>query len=190
MSGGLEAERLAILVHEVRSPVAALAAVAETAAEPSGDAAVRRELVRLALAACRAIERLVLDASAASVRLERLDASSLVRDVVAAHGVRGSSVAGQVDDDLVVDGDPVRLRQALDNVIANALGHGGGAEVSVRAESDEGTVCIAVSDAGHRGGSRRLAGRLVGSRRGGHLRHRAAGCGASTRDHRLELVAP
>jgi signal transduction histidine kinase len=148
MSGGLETERLAILVHEVRSPVAALAAVAETAAEPSGDAAVRRELVRLALAACRAIERLVLDASAASVRLERLDASSLVRDVVAAHGVRGSSVAGQVDDDLVVDGDPVRLRQALDNVIANALGHGGGAEVSVRAESDEGTVGIAVTDAG------------------------------------------
>jgi signal transduction histidine kinase len=145
MNSALDAERLAILVHEVRSPVAALAALAETAVE-SPD--VRRELVRLALAACRAIERLVLDASVASVRLERVDVSSLVRDAVAAHGVRGADVAGQVDDHLVADGDAVRLRQALDNLIANALSHGGGAGIAVKAEAAGEVVRIAVTDAG------------------------------------------
>lgn len=148
MSAAPDAERLAILVHEVRSPVAALAALAETAAESPDDALVRRELVRLGLAACRAIERLVLDASMASVRLERVDVSSLVRDVVAAHRVRGADLAGNVDDGLVVSGDAVRLRQALDNLIANALGHGGGAGVAVRAEAAGEVVRIAVTDAG------------------------------------------
>ncbi len=97
-------------MHEVRSPVAALAAVAETAADSPDDSA-RHDLVRLALAACRAIERLVMDVSVASVRLERLDVSELVRDAVVAQLVRGAVIEAHVDDDLVVDGDAVRLRQ-------------------------------------------------------------------------------
>jgi hypothetical protein len=60
-------DRIAVLVHEVRSPVAALVAVSKALAD-AGDAPTRRELVRLALGACAAIERIVTDIAVASVR--------------------------------------------------------------------------------------------------------------------------
>jgi signal transduction histidine kinase len=148
MTAGIDGERMSVLVHEVRSPVAALAAVAEAAAESPGDGVDLPQLVRLALAACRAIERVVFDVSVASVRLERLDVSGLIRDAVATHVVRGADVAGHVDDGMVVDGDAVRLRQAIDNLLANALSHGGDAPVAVRATEAGGVVRIAISDAG------------------------------------------
>jgi signal transduction histidine kinase len=148
MTTRLDNARLAVLVHEIRSPVAALSAVAETVVEPDTDASTRRELARLSVAACRAIERLVLDVAVASVRLEPLDVAVLVRDAVAAHVVRGADVVLEEENSaLVVEGDPVRLRQALDNLIANALVHGG-AGVTVRVAGSDGAVRIAVSDAG------------------------------------------
>jgi signal transduction histidine kinase len=147
MSGGLDDDRLAVLIHEVRSPVAALAAVAEAAAHSRADSA-RHDLVRLALAACRAIERLVVDVSVASVRLVRLDVGDVVRDAVAAQLVRGAVVEVHVDDDLVVDGDAVRLRQAIDNVIENAIHHGDDAGVVVHAAEAGEAIRIAVSDSG------------------------------------------
>jgi signal transduction histidine kinase len=147
VTAGLDNDHLAVLVHEVRSPVAALAAVAETAADSGGESDEIPTLVRLALAASRAIERIVLDVAVASVRLEPVDMGALVRDAVAAHRVRGAEVAVVVDDGLIVDGDPVRLRQVIDNLIANALVHGG-SEVTVRAARREGAVHVVVSDTG------------------------------------------
>lgn len=148
-SSGLDDERLAVLVHEVRSPVAALAAVAETFGEsPVGDPA-RHELVRLTVAACRAIERVVMDVAVASVRTVRLDVGALVRESVASHVVRGGDVIAHASEvPLMVEGDAVRLRQALDNLIANALAYGGSASVVVRATRTDDVVQVAVSDAG------------------------------------------
>lgn len=149
MTSPLDDNRLALLVHEVRSPVAALAAVAETAADSS-----RQEpdalpvLVRLALAACQAIDRLVMDAAIASVRSQPVDISVLIRDAVAAHQVRQADVVAEAEDELVVEGDPVRLRQVVDNLIANALAYGDGSDVTVRAWRTEGAVQLAVSDSG------------------------------------------
>lgn len=149
MTAGLDNDRLAVLVHEVRSPVAALAAVAETAADsPRGESDALPVLVRLALAACHAIERIVMDVAIESVRLEPVDVSTLVCDAVAAHRVRGADVAAVVEEGLAVDGDPVRLRQIVDNVIANALVHGGSSEVTVRATRSESGVDVVVSDSG------------------------------------------
>lgn len=149
MTAGLDNERLAVLVHEVRSPVAALAAVAETAADASGgEPDALPTLVRLALAACRAIERIVMDVAIASVRLEPMDVSTLVRDTVAAHTVRGADVAVSAGEGLLVAGDRVRLRQVVDNLIVNALVHGGSSEVTVHASRSEGAVHVVVSDAG------------------------------------------
>ena len=150
-ASGLDGGRLAVLVHEVRSPVAALSAVAEAARESAWDDAnaTGSGLVRLALAACRAIERLLVDAAVASVRLERLDLGSLVRDAVAAHAVGGGDVVAEEGErDLVVDGDPVRLRQVLDNLIVNALAYGDATRVTVRASRSGETVRVTVSDAG------------------------------------------
>jgi two-component system sensor histidine kinase BaeS len=147
VTAGLDNDHLAVLVHEVRSPVAALAAVAETAADSGGESDEIPTLVRLALAASRAIERIVLDVAVASVRLEPVDMGALVRDAVAAHRVRGAEVAVVVDEELGVDGDPVRLRQVIDNLIANALVHGG-LEVTVRAARRESAIHVVVSDTG------------------------------------------
>jgi signal transduction histidine kinase len=149
MTACLDGARLAILVHEVRSPVAALSAVAETMQEPSADNGMRGELVRLAVAACRGIERIVLDVAVASVRVAPLEVGALVRDAVAAYVVRGANVTAHVaDGPLVVDGDQVRLRQVVDNLVANALVHGAGADVTIRVNRTAEAVEIAVSDTG------------------------------------------
>jgi len=150
MSSGLDRERLAVLVHEVRSPVAALSAVAEAAAGAPADGLPRHELARLALAASRAIERIVMDIAVTSVRREPLDAAALAHDAVVAFSARGASVVGEGGGHpLLVDADPVRLRQALDNLIANALTHAGsGGAVTVRVTATRDDVEIAISDAG------------------------------------------
>ncbi len=150
MSDGLDHARLAVLVHEVRSPVAALSAIAETVGAQLADHSARSELVRLALAACQGIERIVLDAAVASVRPEVVDLAALARESVGSFAIRAAPVGAEVDDDpLLVSGDPVRLRQALDNLIANALAHGGPAEpVTVRATKVEDAVVVVVTDRG------------------------------------------
>ena len=125
MTTSLDSERLALLVHEVRSPVAALSAIAETLAEGRLDGEARRSLIRLVTLACRGIERIVADAAVASIRLESIDPVGLVRDVVAAARLRGADVELTTEPDSpLVDADPPRLRQALDNLIGNALLHG------------------------------------------------------------------
>ncbi len=146
---GLDSERLAVLVHEVRSPVAALAAIAGTLAEGRLDAEGRRSLVELATVACRGIERIVTDASVASVRLQVVDPVELVRGVVAAATVRGAAVDLEVRGRVPhIRADPGRLRQALDNLVGNALVHGGsGAPVSVGVHADT-MVRIEVFDHG------------------------------------------
>lgn len=140
-------DRVAILVHEVRSPVAALAAVAEALPEID-DVASRRELVRLALGACSAIERIVTDIAVASVQPTSVDVAALVGDVVAARAVSGVAVVSDVDAELpTIQGDPVRLRQALDNLVSNGLLHGSGKVVVAATRSPRG-VSITIADEG------------------------------------------
>jgi signal transduction histidine kinase len=149
MTGELDRERLAVLVHEVRSPVAALSAIAETIVESGVDAAVRAELVRLVVGACQGIERIVADVAVVSIRFENVDPRALVVDAVAAARLRGASVQASVADDLpVLEGDPARLRQALDNLIANAVTHGAPSDVVVVGSATDSAVRIAVSDGG------------------------------------------
>lgn len=149
MSSGLDADRIAVLVHEVRSPVAALSAIAETLADGDVEHDGRQTLIRLVVTACRGIERIVTDVAVASIRFERIDPASLVEDVVAAARFRGAAVDLSLPAEMpTVRGDPSRLGQALDNLITNALVHGtSGEPVSVSATTDT-MVRIAVSDTG------------------------------------------
>ena len=150
MTPNLDAERIAILVHEVRSPVAALSAIAEALSDGDTDVDRRRELVRLVTLACRGVERVVMDVAVASIRAEPIDPERLVRDVVAGAVVRGGRVELAVIGELpMIDADASRLRQVLDNLIANALVHGpADGLVSVRAEAAVDAVLISVTDRG------------------------------------------
>jgi signal transduction histidine kinase len=149
MTAELDSERLAVLVHEVRSPVAALSAIAETVADAGLALSARRELVRLAISACCAVERIVADVAVASIRFEAVVPASLVRDAVAAAVLRGARVEANVAADLVpIQGDPQRLRQALDNLIANAVSHSGSLGAVVVGASAGESLRITVSDAG------------------------------------------
>jgi two-component system, OmpR family, sensor kinase len=149
MSSNLDTDRLAVLVHEVRSPVAALSAIAGTLAEGELDSEALRELVRLSTLACRAIERIVADAAVTSIRRETIDPVALANDVVTAARVRGVPIAFAAPKEVpAVDADPARLRQALDNLITNAVVHGGaGVEISVALRVDD-ALRIDVSDSG------------------------------------------
>ena len=149
MTTSLDADRLAVLVHEVRSPVAALSAIAETLAEGRLEGDARRSLVKLVTLACHGIERIVTDASVASIHLEPVDVVGLVRDVVAAARLRGAVVELRVGQSIpLVQADPSRLGQALDNLIVNALVHGGADEPVVVVVAADTMVRVAVSDTG------------------------------------------
>ena len=150
MSSADGTQRLAVLVHEVRSPVAALSAIAEAFTDGSLEGHARLELARLAISACRGIERIVLDAATASVRVQPVDVGALVRQVAAAASLVGTRVEPSVAADLPrITADPLRLRQALDNLVANALTHAGSdGKVSVSATSNGTYVLLTVSDSG------------------------------------------
>ena len=143
----MRADRFAVLAHEVRSPVAALAAIAD--AYPAADEARRRRLLQLARAAVVSIERLLGDATAEPLRLERLDAGALARDAAETAALGGALVVAETEDGLVVDADGNRLRQALDNLIGNAIGHSpAGGTVAVMAQREGNSIVIAVADEG------------------------------------------
>jgi two-component system sensor histidine kinase BaeS len=144
-------ERLALLVHEVRSPTAALAAIAAALADDVLEDDAMAELIGLALAACRGIERIVNDATPGSVRFEDVDVVALAHAAVAGAELGGGRVRATLQPrPLHVRGDPVRIRQALDSLIVNALVHApAGADVVVGANALRGNVLIFVQDSGH-----------------------------------------
>jgi signal transduction histidine kinase len=131
-------ERLRVVAHELRSPVAALEALAHAARTTDPDRLPR--LVELAVAAARDIERLLADPELLSLRIEDVDVDALVRGF--ARAAVGVDAAGAHH----VRADPTRLRQVLANLVANALRHGTRATLSV-GERD-GRVEVLVTDDG------------------------------------------
>jgi two-component system osmolarity sensor histidine kinase EnvZ len=135
----VDAERLSVVVHELRSPVAALMALAD-AARTTDDPATLRRMLALGIAAARDVERIVADPQLVSLRLEELDLAALASTFAA------SSVRVEANGVAAVRGDPTRLRQVLANLVANALRHGANAVVDVRDE--DGSVVVTVTDDG------------------------------------------
>jgi signal transduction histidine kinase len=131
-------ERLEIVAHELRSPVAALAALVD--ALPTVPRPARRRVVVLAVAAGRDIERICRDADLLSLQPERIDLASLVA------GFASDDVVVSLDGEPAVDGDATRLRQVIGNLVANGLRHG--SSVAIDVAQRDGSVVLDISDDG------------------------------------------
>lgn len=145
----MRATRLDVLVHELRSPVAALVAIAQ--AYPEADDVTRRRLVELAWTAGASLDRLLADVSTATLRLSRVDLDRIARDATDAAALEGHTVVhvAQGGGGTVIVGDAERLRQAVDNLIGNAVGHSpAGSTVTLTTRSSGGSVVVEVADIG------------------------------------------
>ena len=130
---------IATVSHELRTPLTAMTALLENLAD--GVVPADSQHLGAALEEAQRLGRLVEDLlqlsrlEAGVVDLDRQDVAlrALVEDVVAQVRAAGRTldVAMDVADDLVVAGDPARLRQLLVNVLDNAARHAP-AETSVR----------------------------------------------------------
>jgi signal transduction histidine kinase len=149
---------LANAAHELRTPVTAIAGYAETLAAGDLPAETRREFVGTIARNADRIARLVSDL----LELERLEAredATADHEVIAlapmvAHAVAAArSLADaatftvEVDGGLAVHGDRDGLEHVLQNLLDNAVVHGGGA-VTVRARADREQVVLTVADRG------------------------------------------
>ncbi|MEO3750677.1 ATP-binding protein [Streptomyces sp. B6B3] len=148
------------VAHELRTPLANVRSHLEAAED--GVLPLDAELIGSLREEAALLERLVCDlqdlalADAGMLRIhpEERDAADLAGQAAAAHRARAESsgVALRVDapaDPVPVWADPARLRQALGNLVSNAVTHtpaGGRVEVAVRRSGD--TVLLTVSDTG------------------------------------------
>ena len=122
--------RLNRAIHELRRPLQALTLIDDGAGPPPGSppAAGRRGLLELVSAAVDDLDRTVNGGKQQrAVRpfcCRELLLASLERWRPAAAGAGGFKVFWDAGPALV-EGDPVGMAQAFDNLIANALEHGG-----------------------------------------------------------------
>ncbi|MFJ4428913.1 sensor histidine kinase [Streptomyces bobili] len=158
----LEAQRKALVsdvAHELRSPLTNIRGWLEVTrdglVEP--DQALLAALHEEALVLQRVIDDLrdLADADAGTLRLHRepVPADDLLAQVAAAHRVAADTAGVTLRTDTHgspwLDADPVRLRQALGNLVTNAVRHTpSGGTVTLTARADGERVVLEVSDTG------------------------------------------
>ncbi|MCY1138939.1 PAS domain S-box protein [Actinoplanes sp. Pm04-4] len=154
-------ELSAVVIHELRNPVGVIKAYTEVLLDsPALDGAERKHAT-VVDRTTRHLQGLVddlldlarLDAGHISIDPCPMAADGLLRDVV--DGQRPSAAAKEltihasIKPDLDVHADAQRLRQALDNLVSNAVKYTpAGGSVSVTAERVADAVVITVSDTG------------------------------------------
>jgi two-component system, OmpR family, sensor kinase len=161
LESGLERERrfVAEASHELRTPLASLkaeldlalrrprsadelrAAVASAAEETDRLALLADDLLMLARS-----DEAELGLAAETVRVREL-LESVARRFAARAAEAGRRLAVRAPGELVLDGDRLRLEQALGNLVDNALRYGAG-DVQLEAGRAEGAVELSVVDEG------------------------------------------
>jgi len=145
--------------HELRTPVAVIKAELEAALRRAPADAWLREALAAAADECDRLAQLAEDLLVLArsgdgvlpVRTEPLEAAELLERVrtrfAARAGERARELAVEAEPGLALDGDDLRLTQALGNLVDNALRHGAGA-VTLRARPAGGAVELEVADEG------------------------------------------
>ena len=157
-----ERERNAIneALHELRRPLQALALCAGS----GGDIVVSS--ARLAAVALERLDREVNGGGAERPR-EALRCEPPLRSAVRRWHARVALGGGSLEfrwraGEAVVLGDAAALEQAVDNLIVNAIEHGG-PEILVEGRRRAGSLIVSVADSGRRGSTPRRAGAAPGS---------------------------
>lgn len=145
--------------HELRTPIAIIKTELEGALQVTGREHSAHASLAAAVEECDRLAQLAEDLLAIAraadgqlpVRQEGISASALlsgVRDRYADRaGRRGRVLLVDGPPDLMVYADPLRARQALGNLVENALRHGAG-EIVLTARRSGGGVAIDVTDQG------------------------------------------
>jgi signal transduction histidine kinase/ActR/RegA family two-component response regulator len=152
-------EFLATLAHELRNPLAAVAAAGALLGGEKGPAARHAAIIGRQVGHLRRLVDDLLDLSRIThdkihLRRERLELPAVVERAV--EGVRrGAEAKGQqlairaAGEVPVVDGDPVRLEQVLSNLLRNAIRYTPQqGTISVGVEADGGDAVVRVGDTG------------------------------------------
>jgi signal transduction histidine kinase len=156
LRGSIEHERrfVADASHELRTPLAVLKTELEAALrDPEPHPAISKAIEEVDRLSQLAEDLLVLARSEEGelpVRPETMRVRPLldgVRDRFADRATRAGRAILVEDGDVTISADPLRLRQALGNLVDNALRHGAG-DVVLRAAPDDGGVTLEVSDGG------------------------------------------
>ena len=156
-------------MHELRRPLQAL-----LLAQPS-DAAGQRAVdssLRLAAAALERLDR-EINGEPAEPELICVAVKSLLEEAVQRWGSQAAMIGGGIclrwrSDEQWVEGDRIELVQAVDNLISNAIDHGGG-KVTIEARRDGTWLLIRVRDSGAKAPATRRV--LRRPRRGSRSRH-------------------
>lgn len=143
--------------HDLRNPLSALSASLQMLDEARRDGEATDQLVdRLVTRALSSTARMldlvgsVLGFAMVDGRLspEDVDVQALVASVLEDLAVAGSGVVIDVGDLAPVRADPEQLRTVVQNLVANAIKHGGGATVSVTTDLTGRTWTLRVADRG------------------------------------------
>ena len=145
--------------HELRTPVAIVKTELEGAMRTGDYGPQVREALAAAIEECDRLAQLAEDLLVVArsaegelpVRPEELPVRTLLEDVRARFADRATqrhrSISVEVEDGLRLKGDPLRVRQALGNLVDNALRHGDG-EIVLRSRRANTGVELEVSDQG------------------------------------------
>lgn len=161
LRGSVEREQrfVADASHELRTPVAVLKTDIEAALAAGSHPPEVAESLRSALEECDHLAQLAEDLLVVArtadgplpVRTERVRALTVVEDVRSRFSVRAAQQQRRIriaaPDGLELEIDPLRIRQALGNLVDNALRHGTGT-ISIAVGADQREVELAVCDEG------------------------------------------
>jgi len=157
----MKSEFVAVASHEIRSPLAVIRLYAEMLEDNEfgeldpqlTDAieAIVDAVGRLSTIVGSLLDVALLERGLMPIEVSEVDVGGIVEQAVADANVvarrHGVSVV-QVGEtpEAVMDGDPVRLRQVIDNLVSNAIKYSGGADkvtVSLRVEGDWAVIDVA-----------------------------------------------